>query len=164
MNITDQVAQYLNGNMDDILHRPLVLFILATATISLLITSLKYILKLLKRKFIEFKVRSWIMVPATIDIVTVVEHTEQESRSRASLYQPTSVYYVAVLTYFYRLPDLETGEYERNFDIENEAQHWADQFKGQQVMVQVNPKNPSESYLLDDEVVRAAIQSGLKIE
>ena len=148
-----QFALYLNGFVDAILHRPRELLIIALVVVSLLITPLW---NLLKRKFIAYKVHSWTAIPATIDIVTVVEREEQESRSRFSFYQSTSVYYVAVLTYFYRLPELETGEYERKFDLDTAAQHWADQFKGRQVMVQVNPKDPSESYLLDDEVERAA--------
>ena len=61
-------------------------------------------------------------------------------------------YYAAVLTYFYRRSDLQMGEYEREFAQKVAAQEWVKQFKGRQVMVHVNPKNPADSFLLDSDL------------
>jgi hypothetical protein len=86
-------------------------------------------------------VRDWFTVPASIDVISVVERTVDKRH-----------YFGAMLTYFYRRPELQMGEYEREFPQKTPAQEWVKQFKGRQVMVHVNPKNISESILLDSDL------------
>jgi hypothetical protein len=87
------------------------------------------------------RVRDWLSVPAAIDVVSVVERTVDKRH-----------YYAATLTYFYRRPELQMGEYEREFQQKTPAQEWVKQFKGRQVVVHVNPKNIAESILLDSDL------------
>jgi hypothetical protein len=86
-------------------------------------------------------VRDWLSVQATIDVVSVAERHDDKK-----------LYYDAVLTYFYRRPDLQMGEYEREFSQKPAAKQWTEQFKGRQVTIHVNPQNPAESFLLDSDL------------
>jgi hypothetical protein len=86
-------------------------------------------------------VRDWLAVSATIDVVSVVERLQDKKH-----------YYAAVLTYFYHRPDLQMGEYEREFPTKPVAKQWANQFKGRSVMVHVNPNNPADSFLLESDL------------
>jgi hypothetical protein len=86
-------------------------------------------------------VRDWLSVSASIDVVSVAERRDDKKH-----------YYAAVLTYFYRRPDLQIGEYEREFPTKAAAQQWVKQFKGRSVMVHVNPQNPADSFLLDSDL------------
>ena len=86
-------------------------------------------------------VRDWLSVPAAIDVVSVAERTVNKRH-----------YYAATLTYFYRRPELQMGEYEREFQQKTPAQEWVKQFKGRQIVVHVNPKNIAESVLLDSDL------------
>lgn len=90
--------------------------------------------------------RDWTMVSAVIDIVTVVEQTE---RAR---YGERIIGYLGTLTYFYRNPELQTGDYCRMFDTEAEAQSWTASYKGRTVMVHVDPRDPSRSVLRPEEI------------
>lgn len=86
--------------------------------------------------------QSWSQVQAVIDIASVVERMDSDK----------TIGYAAVLTYFYRYPELETGDYERIFPLEATAREWAQQFKGRHVAVRVNPGRPSESILLESDL------------
>jgi len=98
----------------------------------------------LKRKIASSAARDWPTVSATIEVVSAVEQI------RESRYGDTETTgYVATLSYFYRNPELQMGEYSRNFPLRTSAQRWAEQFKGRQVLVRVNPKDPADSVLLD---------------
>lgn len=90
--------------------------------------------------------KEWTLFPAVIDVVSVVVQTEQ---TRAG---ERIVGYLATLDYFYRNPDLQVGEYCRMFDAEDEAKAWADSLKGWNVMVHVDPRDPTRSALREDEV------------
>jgi hypothetical protein len=83
----------------------------------------------------------WTSVSAAIDVVSVGQRTEE------TCYGERILGYLATLTYFYRNPDLQMGEYSRMFDAENDAQTWAASNKGRTVMVHVDPRNPSKSVL-----------------
>jgi hypothetical protein len=90
----------------------------------------------------EIRGRDWPTIPATIDIVSVVEH-------RTSDPEGDTVTYLAMLTYFYRNPELQVGEYTREFkgDQAPDAYVWAESYKGYTVNVHVDPRNPSRSVL-----------------
>jgi hypothetical protein len=86
--------------------------------------------------------RDWPTVSATIDIVSVVKQVTATGKGDI-------VIYLAMLTYFYRNPDLQTGEYCREFneDEEADAQAWASSYKGSAVLVHVDPRDPARSVL-----------------
>jgi Protein of unknown function (DUF3592) len=91
--------------------------------------------------------RNWTAVSAVIDIISVVRQTEQTGKGEI-------VSYLASLTYFYRNPELQTGDYSRLFNSEEEAdaQAWAASYKGCTVTVRVDPRDPSRSVLRKEEL------------
>jgi hypothetical protein len=91
--------------------------------------------------------RHWPEVSATIEIVSVVKQVTQTGKGDI-------VSYLASLTYFYRNPDLQTGDYCREFkaDEEADAQAWANSYKGSSVLVHVDPHDPSRSVLRKEEL------------
>ena len=88
----------------------------------------------------------WAATSAVIDVVSVVE---QKAQGR---YEEYVVGYLATLTYFYRNPELQTGDYSRMFNEEADAQAWAASYKGRNVMVHVDPRDPSNSVLRKEEL------------
>jgi hypothetical protein len=90
--------------------------------------------------------RDWASVSALIDVVSVVPQIEQ------TRYGERTVGFLATLTYFYRNPELQMGEYCRMFDTENEAQSWTASYKGRNVMVHIDPKDPTRSVLRAEEL------------
>ena len=90
--------------------------------------------------------RDWLSVSAVIDVVSVVKQTEQ------GRYGETIIGYLATLTYFYRNPELQMGEFSQMFDSEEEAKSWMDSYKGRSVMVHVNPRDPTVSVLRKEEM------------
>ena len=99
--------------------------------------------------------RDWPEVPAVIDIVCVVPQMV-DGRHGGQV-----VGYLGVLTYFYRNPELETGDFSRRFDSEAQARGWAEGFKGRKVMVRVNPRDGSRSTLPKEEL-EAPVDSVLR--
>jgi hypothetical protein len=90
--------------------------------------------------------RDWAVVPAVVDVVSVVPQTEQDRGGERI------VGYLATLTFFYRNSELQMGEYSRMFDEEQHAQLWAASYKGNTVMVHVNPRDQSRSVLREEEL------------
>jgi len=90
--------------------------------------------------------RDWTSVSALIDITTVLKQTEQGRGGEGV------VGYLATLTYFYRNPELQTGDYCRMFAEETDAQDWAASYKGKTVMVHIDPRDPSHSVLRKEEL------------
>ena len=89
--------------------------------------------------------RNWTTISAIIDIVSVVQQTQQTGKGEI-------VSYLATLTYFYRNPELQIGEYSRMFDEEEEAKAWTASYKGNTVMVHVDPRDQSHSVLRKEEL------------
>lgn len=83
---------------------------------------------------------SWPAVPGVIDIVSVIEERGDEGEM---------IGYLATLTYFYRSPELQTGDFSRMFgaDEQVEAEAWAASYKGSSVTVHVDPRDPTRSVL-----------------
>ena len=90
--------------------------------------------------------RDWATISAVIDVVSVVEQTA-ETRTGERV-----VGYLATLTYFYRNPELQMGEYSRMFGEEAEAQAWTASYKGRNVMVHVDPRDFTHSVLRKEEL------------
>jgi hypothetical protein len=88
---------------------------------------------------------NWPAVSVTVDIVTVVKQVQSTGRGDI-------ITYLATLTYFYRNPDLQTGDYSRLFDDEEDAQAWANSYKGSAVMVHVDPREPAHSVLRKEDL------------
>ena len=85
--------------------------------------------------------RDWPTVSALVDLVTVVEQTADAGHGEHT------IGYLAALTYFYRNPELQTGDYCCMFSTKEEGDRWAASFKGRNVMVHVDPRDPSRSVL-----------------
>ena len=86
-------------------------------------------------------------VSAVVDLVDVVE--QRQATGKGDI-----VYYLATLTYFYRNPELQTGDYSRlfSYDEEDEAQAWAASYKGSTIKVHVDPRDPSRSVLRKEDL------------
>ena len=91
--------------------------------------------------------RGWPAVSATIDVVSIVKQENQTGDG-------DTVDYLATLTYFYRNPDLQTGDYCRIFGGNEEyvAQAWAASYRGRTVTIHVDPRDPSRSVLRKEEL------------
>jgi hypothetical protein len=105
--------------------------------------------KLAVRRWGTGPAREWPTVSATIDVVSVVEEIREGHYDSV---QTTG--YTAALTYFYRNPDLQMGEFKRFFQLEFAARLWAEKHKGMNVVVHVNPRDPSDSILLKSDLDR----------
>jgi hypothetical protein len=90
--------------------------------------------------------RDWLTVSAIIDVVSVTKQTEQ-GRGGERI-----IGYLATLTFFYRNPELQMGEFSRMFDGEDEAHAWTASYKGRTVMVHVDPCDPTHSVLRKEEL------------
>jgi hypothetical protein len=90
--------------------------------------------------------QDWGTIQAVVDVVSVVPQTEQ------TRYGERTIGYLATLTYFYRNPELQVGEYCKMFDDEPGARAWADSLKGCSVMVHVDPRDPTHSVLREEEL------------
>lgn len=88
----------------------------------------------------------WPKVSAIIDIVSVVEQRGGKANEVLG--------YLSTLTYFYRNPELQTGEYSRMFQPgeEEDAKAWTASYKGSTVLVHVDPRDPSRSVLRKQEL------------
>jgi len=91
--------------------------------------------------------RDWSVVSASVDVVSVVPQTEPIRG-----YAVEIVGYLVTLTYFYRNPELQTGDYSRMFDNEKDAQAWAASIKGRTVIVRVDPGDPTHSVLRKEDL------------
>ena len=91
--------------------------------------------------------RDWPAVSAVVDLVDVVE--QRQATGKGDI-----VYYLATLTYFYRNPELQTGDYSRlfSYDEEDDANAWAASYKGSSVKVHIDPRDPSRSLLRKEDL------------
>ena len=98
---------------------------------------------------------NWPTITATIEIPTVTTPLTPEAKGHN----------VATLTYFYRNPELQMGEYRRTFPSKERAKAWAAQFKGRTVPVHINPDDLTDSVLLDRDLTGSdlAIHVPLKV-
>jgi Protein of unknown function (DUF3592) len=116
--------------------------ILAVAIVSRTASSWQFI----AQRWNGFRGRNWPMVSAKIDLASVQRREENGGKSGPI------ITWVVLLTYAYRNPELQTGDYDKSFNNEGEAKDWADSLKGSTVMVHVDPKNPANSVLLEKDL------------
>jgi hypothetical protein len=103
----------------------------------------------LTRKIREKRAGSWPAVTAVIDIAVVSKEWQPGSRSTPGYY-----YYLVMLTYAYRNPDLQTGDYTytQQFNNEDDAKECADACKGRTVTVHLDPRDPADSVLRTEDL------------
>jgi hypothetical protein len=68
---------------------------------------------------------------------------------KASSYNP---YYQATLTYIYHYPAQQMGDYSRDFGKKEDAEAWANSYKGETVKVHVDPRDPTRSVLREEDL------------
>jgi hypothetical protein len=83
----------------------------------------------------------WTTMPAVIDVVSISEQIEEGRHGEQT------IRYLATLTYFYRNPELQMGEYSRLFTYKVEADAWSAPHKGKTVVVHIDPRNSTRSVL-----------------
>ncbi|MGO8758496.1 MAG: DUF3592 domain-containing protein [Terracidiphilus sp.] len=93
--------------------------------------------------------RNWPTVSAVIDGVSVTLVEDNRISSLAIHYWPS---YLATLTYFYNNPERQTGDYKRSFGKKEDAEAWADSYKGETVKVHVDPRDPTRSVLREEDL------------
>jgi len=134
-------AQIASG----LLYRVLVLFQLPGLGVPLALVLLYVVNRWWTKRKKQERARAapnWPTVTATIEVPAVVQQVTPE----------TSHQFVASLTYFYRNPELQMGEYRRSFATKEQAKQWSAQFKGRTVLVHVNPSDATESVLLERDI------------
>ena len=101
--------------------------------------------------------RNWPTVQAVIDIVSV---TVVESKLPSSMAVHNWPSYLATLTYSFRNPDQQTGDYKRSFGNDKDAKDWADSYKGETVKVHVDPRDPTRSVLREEDLWAIGLRGG----
>ena len=96
--------------------------------------------------------RNWPTVSAVVDIVSVA-YCEPEGSPilsfKASSYNP---YYQATLTYIYYYPEEQMGDYSQTFGKKEDAEAWANSYKGGTVKIHVDPRDPTRSVLREEDL------------
>ncbi len=96
--------------------------------------------------------RNWPTVSAVVDLVSVAYCEPDGSpilHFKASSYNP---YYQATLTYIYHNPEEQMGDYSRSFGKKEDAEAWANSYKGETVKVYVDPRDPTRSMLREEDL------------
>jgi hypothetical protein len=93
--------------------------------------------------------RKWPTVSAVVDIVSVTFVPDDTPSMRA---YPDLSYYLATLTYVYRNPELQMGDYSRRFGNEGDAKAGANSYKGSTVAVHVDSRDPTRSLLRKEDL------------
>jgi hypothetical protein len=95
--------------------------------------------------------RDWPTVSAVVDIVSVafMEDDSPIPAQKASFDQP---YYKATLTYIYQNPEEQMGDYSRSFGKKEDAEAWANSYKGETVKIHVDPRDPTRSVLREEDL------------
>lgn len=91
--------------------------------------------------------RNWPTVSAVIDIVNVDFIHDNFPRYALDL-----SHYKATLTYVYRYPEQQMGDYSRDFANEDDAKASANSYKGENVKVHVDPRDPTRSVLREEDL------------
>lgn len=90
----------------------------------------------------RIRYRNWPTASANVDIVSVADVTD-DSRFPS---------YLATLTYIYRNPEQQMGDYSRSFGSRDEADAWANSYKGETVKIHVDPRDPARSVLREEDL------------
>lgn len=93
--------------------------------------------------------RKWPKISAVVSFVSVAFIPDDVPSPKAGL---DHSYYLATLTYVYDNPDQQIGDYSRRFGDKDEAEAWANSYKGETVKVHVDPRNPTRSELRKEDL------------
>jgi hypothetical protein len=93
--------------------------------------------------------RNWPTASAVIDIVSVAFCKDSDLGLKAS---SSISYYLATLTYIYQYPEQQMGDYSRRFGKKEDAEVWANFYKGETVKVHVDPRDPTRSVLREEDL------------
>lgn len=110
------------------------------------------------KRWEEKRARGWPTVPAVIDLVTTATWEQDEPLAGGGVPSPPTYERKALLTYSYRNPDPQSGDYSRSFGSDEDAQDWADLCKGLRVVVHVDPRDPTRSVLRGEDIDGALAQ------
>lgn len=102
--------------------------------------------------------RDWPMVPAVIDLVTTATWEQDKPLAGGGPPTPTIYEHKALLTYSYRNPEPQSGDYSRSFGSDDDAKDWADSCKDLKVMVRVDPRDQARSVLRAEDIDAALAQ------
>lgn len=92
---------------------------------------------------------TWPTVSAVIDIVSVAFIEDDTLGMKAN---PDLSFYKATLTYVYNSPEQQMGDYSRSFGNKEDAESWANSYKGETVKVHVDPRDPTRSVLREEDL------------
>ena len=143
--ITTLTAIILHSGGGAVTRFEVVMFFLAAGAIMLVGICWQLLSKWIERT----RGRNWGTVSAVVDIVSVAFCEDNTLRLKADLNFP---YYLATLTYIYQNPEQQMGEYSRRFGDRDEAQAWANSYKGCTVTVHVDPSDPTRSVLRKEDL------------
>jgi hypothetical protein len=93
--------------------------------------------------------RKWPEVSAVIDVVSVVLIEDDIPSPKADL---DGSYYKATLTYTYKKTGQQMGDYSRDFGNREDAEAWANSYKGETIKVHVDPRDPTRSVLREEDL------------
>lgn len=97
--------------------------------------------------------RDWPAVSAVVNIVGVTYVSESDDGLLPKMNPSVGTeYYLAALTYTYRNPEEQMGDYSRRFGDKAEAEAWANSYNGETVKVRVDPRDPARSVLRDEDL------------
>jgi hypothetical protein len=146
--MTQMIANFLSGTLGPVTLYTVILGLLATVVAVLV--AVGWVIA--KDRIRRIRSRDWPIVPAVVDIVSVA-YCEPGSPSlylKSVAYDP---YYQATLTYTYRYPDEQMGDYSRSFGGSKEnAEAWANSYKGETIKVRVDPSDPTRSILREEDL------------
>ncbi|HTB95961.1 MAG TPA: DUF3592 domain-containing protein [Terracidiphilus sp.] len=93
--------------------------------------------------------RNWPTVSAVVDVVSVAFIKDDIPSPNADL---DDSFYRATLTYVYRNPEMQMGDYSRDFGSRDDANAWANSYKGETIKVHVDPRDSSRSVLRKEDL------------
>ena len=140
--MTQTIASFLSGTVGPATLYTIILGLLATAVAVLVAGGWVIAKERIKRT----RSSNWPIVPAVVSIVSVAYYPA-DGISKAD------GYYNATLTYTYHYPDEQMGDYSRSFAGNKEnAEAWANSYKGETIKVHVDPRDPTRSMLREEDL------------
>jgi hypothetical protein len=95
--------------------------------------------------------RNWPTVSAVVDIASVA-YCEPDSLLPPLKASSYNRYYKVTLTYIYHYPEEQMGDYSRDFISKENAEAWANSYKGETIAIHVDPRDPTRSVLREEDL------------
>ena len=146
MHVNDlALTTLLHSGGGPVTRTEVIVFLLAAGAIVLGAISWGMMEDLIKRT----RGRNWPTARAVVEIVSVSFVEDSIPSPKPTL---DDSYYRATLTYFYNSPERQMGDYSRTFADKQEAEAWANSYKGATVNIHVDPRDPTRSVLKDEDL------------